>query len=258
MPTDKSTTKSYNDYATKWAERLRSGNNHAHKYLEKPAMYKKLPNLKGKTVLCVGCGTGEECKHLNSLGAKRVIGIDISRGLIDFAKQSYPDLEFHVMDMEKINFSNNYFDFVYSSLTMHYVKDWTKTLSGIYKVLKSNGTFLFSTHHPIKWGAEVSRSKKKNAFLMGYAKWESGRSEVFGDYLNTRKINDIWFNEFKVSYYHRPLSGILRDIIKSGFFISDFVEPKPIKSVIKVKPNFYKIYSKIPIFMIFELKKPYY
>ncbi|MCX6729958.1 MAG: class I SAM-dependent methyltransferase [Candidatus Portnoybacteria bacterium] len=255
MPTDKNTIKSYNNYAIKWAEKLRSGNNHSHKYLEKPAMYKKLSNLKGKTVLCVGCGTGEECEHLNSLGAKKVVGIDISSGLIDVAKQSYPNLEFRVMDMEKINFPNNSFDFVYSSLTMHYVKDWTKTLSGIYKTLKSGGTFLFSTHHPIKWGAEVSRSKRKDTFLMGYTKWESGRSEIFGDYLNARKINDIWFNEFRVSYYHRPLSEIFKDIIKSGFFISDFIEPKPTKGAIRTKPSFYRICSKIPIFMIFDLKK---
>ena len=255
MATDKKTIKSYDDYALKWAERMRSGKNIAHKFLEKPAMYKKLPDLKGKSVLCIGCGTGEECEHLKSLGAKRIVGIDISKGLIDFAKKSYPDLEFQVMDMENLNFADDSFDFVYSSLTMHYVKDWTKTLRGVHKILKKGGTFIFSTHHPVKWGAGVNRSKEKDSFLIGYEKYESGESKVFGDYLNTRKIDDIWFNEFKVSYYHRPLSEIIGDIIKSGFVISDFVEPKPLKSVIKEKPNFYEIHSKIPLFMIFELKK---
>ena len=218
-------------------------------------MYKKLPDLKDKSILCIGCGTGEECEHLKSLGAKRVVGMDISKGLIDFAKKSYPDLEFQVMDMEKLDFADNSFDFVYSSLTMHYVKDWTKTLRGVYKILKKSGTFIFSTHHPVKWGAGVNRSKEKDSFLIGYEKYESGESKVFGDYLNTRKIDDIWFNEFKVSYYHRPLSEIISDIIKSGFTISDFIEPKPLKSVAKEKPNFYDIHSKIPLFMIFELKK---
>jgi len=255
MPTDKKTIKSYNDYAANWAKKLKNGKNHAHKYLEKPAMYKKLPDLKGKSVLCVGCGTGEECEHLSKLGAKKVVGIDISKGLIDVAIQSYPNLEFHVMDMEKINFSGNSFDFVYSSLTMHYVKNWTKTLCGVYKVLKKNGAFLFSTHHPVKWGAEVHRSKEKNSFLMGYEKYKSGKSKTFGDYLNTRKINDIWFDEFKVSYYHRPLAEIMKDIMKSGFFISDFIEPKPTKGVIKKRPNFYDIHTKIPLFIIFELRK---
>jgi len=146
MPTDKKTIKSYNEYALKWLEKMRSGKNIAHKFLEKPAMYKKLPNPKNKSVLCIGCGTGEECEHLKSLGAKKVVGIDISKEMIDFAKKSYPDLEFLVMDMEKLNFSENSFDFVYSSLTMHYVnyvKSWTKTLRGVYKVLKKRRDISF-------------------------------------------------------------------------------------------------------------------
>ena len=255
MATDKKTIKSYDDYALKWAKKIRSGKNLAHKYLEKPAMYKKLPKLKGKTVLCIGCGTGEECKHLKSLGAKQVVGIDISKGLIDLAKKSYPDLEFHKMDMEKLNFAKSSFDFVYSSLTIHYVKDWTKTLRGISNIIKKNGRFLFSTHHPVKWGAEVKRTKKKDVFLMGYEKIASGQCKIFGDYLNSRKINDIWFKEFEVNYYHRPLSDIIGDILNSGFTIIDFIEPKPLKSAIKEKKNFYDIHTKIPLFMIFELRK---
>ncbi len=255
MPTDKKTIRSYDAYALKWAERMRSNKNLSHIYLEKPAMYKKLPNLKGKSVLCIGCGTGEECKHLASLGAKKVVGIDISKGLIDFAKSSYPSLEFRVMDMERLSFAANSFDFVYSSLTMHYVKDWTKTLRNVYRVLRPKGTFLFSTHHPVKWGAQIQRTKNKNRFIMGYENNETGSCKVFGDYLNVRQINDVWFKDFNVSYYHRPLSDIVHDILQSGFTIADFIEPRPIPAAAKINPQFYTIHTKIPKFMIFELTK---
>jgi len=256
MATDKNTIDSYNQYTKKWAEKLRSGKNTAHEFLEKPAMYKKLPDLSDKSILCVGCGTGEECDYLMKQGAKRVVGIDISSGLIEYAKKSYPKIEFHVMDMEKIEFPDNSFDYIYSSLTMHYVDDWVKPLTEIRRVLKNKGIFLFSTHHPVKWGAEKVEEDSQKTFLMGYSKNKKEQTcRIYGDYLNTRKIDDVWFNEFKVSYYHRPLSEIIGDIIKSGFVISDFVEPKPLKSVIKEKPNFYDIHSKIPLFMIFELKK---
>ena len=89
-------------------------------------MYEKLPYLKGKSVLCVGSGTGEECEHIASSDAKRVIGIDISEGLIRCAKKSYPHLEFHAMDMEKLDFPAGCFDFVYSSLAMHYLRNGSK------------------------------------------------------------------------------------------------------------------------------------
>lgn len=256
MATDKATIESYNNYTTKWAEKLHSGKNKAHQYLEKPAMYKKLPCLRGKSVLCVGCGTGEECSYLAERGAKKVVGIDISANLIDYAKQSYPKLEFQVMDMENIQFPDESFDYIYSSLTLHYVEDWVKPLKEIRRVLKPKGIFLFSTHHPIKWGAEKSTGTGRKTFLMGYSKNKEDQScIIYGDYLNTRKIKDIWFDEFEVSYYHKPISSVIKDIINSGFKIIDFIEPKPVDSARRNEKLFWEIHQKIPLFMIFELRK---
>ena len=256
MSTDRKTTNSYNAFALKWADQMRSGNNIAHTYLEKPAMYKKLPNLKGKTVLCIGSGTGEECAHLKSLGAKRVVGIDISKGLVDVAKSKYPDLEFHVMDMEKLKFPPKTFDYVYSSLVMHYVKDWTKSFNNIHTVLKPKGVFLFSTHHPLKWGAEVVKTANNSSFLTGYVvDKKKDTVKVHGDYLKVRKIEDNWFESLNVTYYHKPLSNIIKEIINANFQIIDFLEPKPLVGVKKKRKHFFNIHTKIPLFMIFELQK---
>lgn len=256
MTTDKNTTDSYSSYAEKWATKMRSGKNLAHEYLEKPAMYGKLPDLTGLDVLCIGCGTGEECEHLKSLGARRVVGIDISEGLIEYAKKSYPELEFHVMDMEHIDFPQESFDFVYSSLVMHYVDSWKVPLDSISKVVKKQGNFLFSTHHPVLYSAERSRSETERSSLLGYKKiTESNSCIVYGDYLNTRKIDDIWFGDFKVSYIHRSMQEILADILKSEFKIVDFLEPKAVDRCREVDPVFWEIHQKIPLFMIFELKK---
>ena len=256
MPTDKKTIESYGHYADTWAARLRSKNNFSHTYLEKPAMYKKIPPLKGKRVLCVGCGTGEECDYIHSLGVKEVVGIDISKSLIAYAQKSYPSLDFRVMDMEKMNFPVNSFDFVYSSLALHYVKNWSKTLTNVYKILKPGGLFLFSTHHPVKWGAAVKRGKREDSFLMGYiTNKEKDTARVYGDYFTIRKINDTWFGDFKVSYYHKPLGSVVKEILDAGFTISDFIEPKPQTGMKKKKRRAWEAHQKIPMFMIFELKK---
>lgn len=45
MSTDKTTIESYDKYTTKSAEKMRSGKNTKHTFLEKPAMYKMIPNL---------------------------------------------------------------------------------------------------------------------------------------------------------------------------------------------------------------------
>lgn len=263
MAINKKTAWSYNNYAKKWVKKMSNEGDSAHKYLEKPAMYKKLPDLKNKSVLCIGCGSGEECSHIKSLGAKKVIGVDISEELINYAKKNYPDIEFYIMDMEKLNFPKSNFDFVYSSLALHYLKDWTRALKNIYKILKKDGTFLFSAHHPIKWGAEKERagiakkrSQDKRWSLMGYIKYNDEKKyKVYGDYLNARKIKDMWFDEFEISYHHKPLSLIIKQILNSGFKIVDFIEPKPINTAKNKDRRFWDIHQKIPLFMIFELKK---
>lgn len=256
MSTDKRTTNSYSNYAVQWAEHMRSGKNIAHEYLEKPAMYGKLPNLKGKNVLCVGCGTGEECEHLASLEAKQVVGIDLSEGLIKHAKQSYPKLDFQVMDMEDLDFGSEDFDFVYSSLVLHYVDSWKKTLESVKRVLKPGGTFLFSTHHPATWGAERTRADGVRTSLLGYKKFKATNTcEIAGDYLNPRRIDDVWFGEFEVSYIHRSMQDMMEDILGSGFKLVDYREPKASDECKEVDPLFWEIHQKIPTFVIFELQK---
>lgn len=255
MPTDKKTIRSYDVYARKWAKLMRRGDNAAHRYLEKPAMFRKLPSLNGKVVLCIGCGTGEECAQLKKRGAKRVVGVDISKGVIAEARKSYPDLEFHLMDLEKLKFPAGTFDFIYSSLTLHYIKEWLKPLQHIHKMLKKGGVFLFSTHHPLYWGSKITRSQKEDTVSLGYVRAESGMTKVWGDYFKSRKVDDVWFKEFKVTFYHRPLAAIMSDIVMSGFTIADVVEPRPTKAAVKANASFYKIHTKIPLFMIFELKK---
>jgi len=66
----------YDSFAEKRAQEFASGKNLVHAYIEKPAMYALLPNLEDKTVLCIGCGTGEECVEFKSRGAQ-VNGVDI-------------------------------------------------------------------------------------------------------------------------------------------------------------------------------------
>jgi 2-polyprenyl-3-methyl-5-hydroxy-6-metoxy-1,4-benzoquinol methylase len=115
MSTDQKTIDAYNKHAKSWADskqNIKDSISIFHVFLEKPALYGKLPDLKGKFVLCVGCGSGEEVEHLNSLGAKKVVGIDISLGLIEIAKKNYPNLEYHTMDAENLDFPKETFDLV--------------------------------------------------------------------------------------------------------------------------------------------------
>ncbi len=255
MPTDREVTDAYSRYAEKWARRKKTGGNPAHEYML-PQMYKLIPDVKGRDVLCIGSGAGEECQHISSLGTNRLVGIDLSEGLVEYAKKDNLDLNFSVMDMEHLGFPDRSFDFVFSNLVFHYVDNWDLIFAEIERVLKPNGTLLFSTDHPVKWGAAFEKSPVERSHILGYKKFPGTQNfEVYGDYLNTRLVDDVWFDEFHVRYYHRSLESIMTDVLRSGMQLTKFLEPKPVDEAKEEDYVFWAIHQKIPTFIIMEMKK---
>ncbi len=104
----------------------------------------------GMIILDVGCGTGSltiAAKQEQGLEGK-VVGIDPSSNMINLAQgkaeKAGVEIDFQVGVIEKINFPDNHFDLVLSSLMMHHLPDELKNiaLQEVYRVLKPNGTLL--------------------------------------------------------------------------------------------------------------------
>lgn len=252
MSTDKRTIDWYNNNAEEYVRHVRDENDSVnHSFYEKPAMYSLLPELKGKSVLSIGCGSGEDCNQLSLEGGK-VTGVDISESLIKIAKDSYPQCVFSVMDMEKLEFDDDSFDFAYSSLAIHYLEDWTKALKEIYRILKPGSSFLFSCGHPVYSAAELTQaddeirehqlSRRKNKILENIV--------VTGDYVKRKSMN---FNDWII--WHKSIGEISADIAEAGFVIELIHEPKPLVKMKEIAPSDYAVLTKIPIFIIFKLKK---
>ena len=58
---------------------IRQKKENANILFEKPALFSLLPDLKGKRILDLGCGYGENCMEFVKMGASKVVGIDISK-----------------------------------------------------------------------------------------------------------------------------------------------------------------------------------
>jgi len=256
----------YSDYSAQWSSKRSSNQHFAHDFLEKPAIYSLLPNLEGLSVLCLGCGSGEECEELYQRGATRVVGIDNAEGLIDWAKNSYPHLEFEVADMLNLHYPQASFDLVFSSLAFHYIENWDNLFATIRNVLKPGGSCIFSTHHPIKWGSQSIKNKEYTQFLMGYKKIKSPHLSsqstnkitqnytIFGDYLTKRPINETLFGNLEITHYHRPISDMINTFLNAGFSINSMLEPLPVSESASAKPDFYEVHSRIPLFVLFSLR----
>lgn len=227
-----------------------------HAYYEKPAMYALIPDIKNKKVLSLGCGSGEDVSYLKKLGPKKAVGVDISSELIKIAEQSHPECDFEIMNMEKLKFSNSSFDFAYSSLAIHYLKDWSKVFKEVYRVLKPNSYFLFSCGHPVRYGMRSANTETHFINKLEISKnKETGEYTFTGDYLGRRELVD-GFGKDSVTTWRKSFGEIASEIHSSGFLIEQVVEPRPTKGMQKVSPEKYKKLNTLPEFVIFRLLKP--
>ena len=101
---------------------------------------RKFEKKPSKTILDVGCGTGEHLKYLSR--RFRCRGIDISKKMIDAAKAKVPDADFEVADM--INFRlKAKFDVVTSLFSsigyVQNIQNLTRTLTNFHTHLNNSG-----------------------------------------------------------------------------------------------------------------------
>jgi ubiquinone/menaquinone biosynthesis C-methylase UbiE len=250
----------YDKFAEKRQQDLINGMKPSHRFVEKPMMKSMIPNLKNKKVLMLGCGTGEESNLLKTFGASlnQLTGIDVSSKSIEIAKRSYPDIEFVVGDMNELPFENESFDFVYSSLAIHYSATPEKTYKEVYRVLKKDGLFLFSVGHPLRWSSEEQIINDETSRIIGCSKSDNG-NKVYGKYNSFEKhifSSFAWQNDNEVlSFYVGSPSMHFKLLRQVNFEILDFTESKCVEEAKTVDMNYYIKNSEIPQFMAFLAKK---
>lgn len=109
---------------------------------------------KKDSILDIGCGAGRTTFALKEMGYSNLIGLDLSNKLISFArkyaKKANIDLDFLQGDASNLSFEDNSFDvciFSYNGLMCipnKNIRD--KVVKEVYRVLKLNGKFIFTTH----------------------------------------------------------------------------------------------------------------
>lgn len=253
MSTDLQTINSYNSGAEKYNSVQPSS--FYHKYVEKPAMFSLLPDLKDRKVLCIGVGTGHEANDLASKGAE-VTGIDISEGMIAQAKNNFPEINFMVKDMNNLDFADGSFNIVYSSLAFHYANDLKNLFGSIKRVLKKEGLLIFSTTHPVFDSVDFFEESGKKYTVVGHKKdLATNKVEAIGNYFKEEKRTQDWGDNFIVNFYHKTLTTWINSLIESGFKIKKVLEPMPIPEAKELFPDKYEIYTNRPGYILFLAEK---
>lgn len=94
-------------------------------------------------VLDVGCGTGYSVNYLCEKGFDAT-GIDFSEEIINLGKERYKGISIKVMDANKLDFPENYFDLILFECSLSVMQDPEKILESCKKLLKENGLILLS------------------------------------------------------------------------------------------------------------------
>lgn len=217
--------------------------------LEQPAMRALLPNLKNKSVLDLGCGFGNNCMDFINAGAKRVTGVDISNNMLSEAIKNnlQPKIEYINMPLEEIDLLELKYDFIYSSLCFHYIKDFDKLIKDAYSLLNNNGVLLFSQEHPIVTASEQNSGE--------YIKNENNEpyAYCFNGYQYEGVRDGHWFVD-NVIEYHRTFATVINILCKNGFIINEIAEPVPDDYALLKRPGLYKEFIK-PTFLIVKAIK---
>jgi SAM-dependent methyltransferase len=118
-----------------------------HRSLEKYFSF-KIPV--GSRVLEIGCGTGD---LLAAVKPAFGVGVDFSEKMIGIATSRYPDLNFRIHDIEEVSFidkldqSEQQFDYIILSDLLHVLWDVQKTLNNLKKFCHPSSRIIISNYN---------------------------------------------------------------------------------------------------------------
>jgi SAM-dependent methyltransferase len=229
--------KSYDEMAKYYANFVDSKPWNA--YYERPAMLSLLPNdIENLKIMDLGCAGGWYSKYLSDKGSK-VMAIDVNKNMVEATKQRTQN-KCQTIQADINNgfdfIENGHFDIVLASLVLHYIKDINKTYMEINRILKIDGSIIFSTHHPLM---EFIYFKREN-------------------YLDIELLDDEWNMEgekIKIQFYRRPINKLLQPLIDNGFFIENILEAEPTEEFKEKLPEKYEQLMKRPNFLFIKARK---
>lgn len=156
-----------------------------------------LPDLRGKSILDAGCGTGHFCMYADSRQAGQIVGIDFSQVMIDQAKKNCPTAQFHCGDISTF-IVREPVDIIICALVIGHLENISRLFENFASMLKTGGILILTDFHPVLTLQNAKRTFKNP---------------------KTQEIIEI-------KHYLHPLDEIKKLSKKVGFSIEILQEPQ--------------------------------
>lgn len=180
---------------------------------------KLVANQKPKSVLDIATGTGDLAINLTQTAAHKIIGLDISEGMLDVgrkkinAKKLNNTIEMIVGDSENLPFDDNSFDAITVAFGVRNFEHLDVGLKEILRILKPNGIFVvLETSVPTKF-----------PFRQGYFLYTKILLPVIGKLFSRDKKAYSYLSSSAAKF---PYGEAFNNILKKTGFISTKALPQ--------------------------------
>ncbi|MBI5415013.1 class I SAM-dependent methyltransferase [Candidatus Peregrinibacteria bacterium] len=141
-----------------------------------------LKNIKGKKVLCLASGGGQQSAVFSLLGAQVTVA-DISEGQLAGDQKAAKHYRYEVNTIQAsmdnlFMIHDESFDLVYQAPSMSYTPDVKKVYSEVARILKHDGVYRADASNPLAWGVDIGSWDGKGYHISKpYSMREERRSE---------------------------------------------------------------------------------
>ena len=211
---------------------------------------KLIGDIQGKVVVDAGCGNGYLCKLLASESAKQVIGIDLSRGMLENSSkrvENQSNISLVEANLVDVPLGTETIDAIVSITVLSNIPNYQQVFKQWGRILKIGAPLVFATLHPCFSGNNSRSVRLEN----GCVAWQ------IEDYFDPSPY-EVCFPGYPSSVVNHPrtLSQYFGALYDSGFVIEQLHEPLPDIATINMYPDWFSEKGrKIPRFLVIKSVK---
>ena len=231
-------------------KRLRESDINFNDIIETPIITAMLPVLHGKRVLDIGCGLGQHALQYAEMGARSVLGVDISEKMLAYAREHHAaaNITYRLLPFEQLEELDETFDVVTSSLAFDYAEDFGLLMKKIHALLNGSGVLVFSMSHPIATAYDGVYDR--------YTRTQSGERL----YANLRNygiegVRHIRWVVEDYELYHRTVSTLINGMTAAGFIIEACQESRLPEAIRQKYPDRFGGVIHQPDFIFFRCRR---